>query len=146
MAFKNLTDNLNDLVQRVEDYGSSMAEYSKLRLFKSTTKASVSLVNLLIYGSLSLFVMLFLSIGAALWLATFFDNPYSGFLLIGAFYGILLIFMFIYGRKIIERSILYKFSDLFYDENDPEPRELAHEEVRKHEQLLRENALKKSVK
>lgn len=88
--------------------------------------------------------MLFLSIGAALWLSTFFAHVYVGFLLIGAFYGILFIFMFVYGRKIIERKILHTFSTLFYDEDDPEPRDLAQEEIRKHEQLLREEAIKEA--
>lgn len=146
MAFKSLTDSLHNLTQRIEDYGSSMAEYSKLRLFKSTSKVSISLVNLLIYGSLSLFVMLFLSIGAALWLSTFFESVYTGFLLIGAFYGILFIFMFVYGRKMIERKILHTFSALFYDEDDPKPVDLAEEEIRKHEILLREEAMKEAEK
>ena len=96
MAFKGLTDSLHKVTDRIEDYSLSMAEYYKLRLFKSVMKGSISLVNLLVYGSLFLFVLLFLSLGAAFWLATFFENVYAGFLLIGAFYGIILIFMFIF--------------------------------------------------
>lgn len=90
--------------------------------------------------------MLFLSIGAALWLSTFFESVYTGFLLIGAFYGILFIFMFVYGRKMIERKILHTFSALFYDEDDPKPVDLAEEEIRKHEILLREEAMKEAEK
>ena len=71
--FKNLTDSLNKVVDRFEDYGASTAEYYKLRLFKSAMKGSISLVNLLVFGSLSLFVMLFLSVGAAFWLGTFLN-------------------------------------------------------------------------
>lgn len=146
MAFKGLTDSLHILTQRVEDYGTSMAEYTKLRLLKSTTKASISLVNLLIYGSLSLFVMVFLSIGAALWLSTYFENMFSGFLLVGAFYGIVFIFMFVYGRKILEKKIIYIFSGLFYDEDHPEPKDLVKEQIREHDELLQEEAIKKVEK
>ncbi len=144
MAFKGLTDSLHKVTDRIEDYSLSMAEYYKLRLFKTTMKGAVSLVHLLVYGSLSLFVMLFLSIGAAFWLATFFENVYVGFLLIGALYGIILIFMFVFGRKIIERNILYKFSGLLYDEDDLEPRVLAEREMEEYEQTLQEEAVRKA--
>ncbi len=144
MAFKGLTDSLHKVTDRIEDYSLSMAEYYKLRLFKTTMKGAVSLVHLLVYGSLSLFVMLFLSIGAAFWLATFFENVYVGFLLIGAFYGIILIFMFIFGRKIIERKILYKFSRLLYDEDDLDPRVLAEKELEEYQQTLQDEAIRKA--
>ena len=82
-----------------------------------------------VYGSLSLFVFLFLSIGAALWLGTFFEHMFVGFLLIGAFYAIIFIFMFIYGRKLIERKLLLMFSGLVYDEHDIEPKLRAEMEI-----------------
>ena len=104
-------------------------------------KGAVSLVNLLVYGSLSLFVMLFLSIGAAYWLGTFFEHMYVGFLLIGAFYGIILIFMFIFGRKIIERNLLYKFSGLLYDENDLEPKVATENELNEYQETLSEEKI-----
>ena len=129
MAFSSLKESLHQVTDRIEDYSVSMAEYYKLRLFKSTMKGAVSLVNLLVYGSLFLFVFLFLSIGAAFWLATFFEHVYVGFLLIGAFYGIILIFMFIFGRKIIERNMLHKFSGLLYDEDDLDPKVATENEL-----------------
>lgn len=143
MAFKSLTESLHRVTDRIEDYGLSMAEYYKLRLFKSAMKGAVSLVNLLVYGSLFLFVFLFLSLGAAFWLATFFENVYVGFLLIGAFYGIILIFMFILGRKIIERKMLYKFSGLLYDEDDMDPKKVAEQEIKAFGETLEEEALRK---
>lgn len=127
--FDNLTESFHKVADRIEDYGTSTAEYYKLRLFKSSMKGAISLVNLLVFGSLSLFVMLFLSIGAAFWLGTFFEQTYVGFLLIGAVYGVILIFMFVVGRKIIERNILHKFSGLFYDEDDLDPQEVAEKEL-----------------
>ncbi len=143
MAFKGLTDSLHKVTDRIEDYGLSMAEYYKLRLFKSAMKGSVSLVNLLVYGSLSLFVLLFLSIGAAFWLGTFFEEPYIGFLLIGAFYGVILIFMFIFGRKIIERNMLHKFSGLLYDAEDLEPKVAAEKELDEYQEIKREEEIRK---
>jgi hypothetical protein len=144
MAFKGLTDNLHKVTVRIEDYSLSLAEYYKLRLFKTSMKGAISLVNLLVYGSLSLFVMLFLSFGAAFWLATFFENVYIGFLLIGAFYGIILIFILIFGRKFIERNMINKFSGLFYDEDDQDPRIAAENEMKEYKQTLEEEAIRKA--
>ena len=143
MAFKGLTDSLHKVTDRIEDYSVSMVEYYKLRLFKSVMKGGISLVNLLVYGSLFLFVLLFLSLGAAFWLATFFENVYAGFLLIGGFYGIILLLMFIFGRKLIERKMLHKFSGLLYDEDDLDPKVLAEDEMREYQQTLEEEALRK---
>lgn len=136
MAFSSLKESLYRVTERIEDYSVSTAEYYKLRLFKASMKGAISLVNLLVYGSLSLFVMLFLSVGAAFWLSTFFENVYVGFLLIGVFYGIILIFMFIFGRKIIERGMLYKFSGLLYDENDLDPKVVAEKELNEYQETL----------
>ncbi len=145
MAFKSLTDSLYKVVARLEDYGLSTVEYYKLWLFKSFMKGAISLVNLLVYGSLSLFVMLFISVGAALWLGTFFENAFVGFFLVGGFYGILLIFMFIFGRKLIERRLLYQFSRLVYDEDDLEPKHAAEKEIEEFAARLRKDALNKET-
>tara|TARA_R110002012_G_scaffold42572_6_gene115928 strand:+ start:97260 stop:97706 length:447 start_codon:yes stop_codon:yes gene_type:complete len=141
MAFSSLKESLHQVTDRIEDYSASMAEYYKLRLFKSTMKGAVSLVNLLVYGSLFLFVFLFLSIGAAFWLGTFFEHVYVGFLLIGAFYGIILIFMFIFGRKIIQRNMLHKFSGLLYDEDDLDPKVATENELNEYQQTLSEERI-----
>ncbi len=140
--FKDLTESLHEVVDRIEDYGLSTVEYYKLRLFKSSMKGAISLVNLLVFGSLSLFVMLFFSIGAALWLGTFFEEIYVGFLLIGGLYSVALIFMFVLGRKIIESKMIYKFSELFYDEDDLDPIEVAKREIHEFEEIQNENTLK----
>lgn len=145
MAFKSLTDSLRKVTDRLEDYGLSMAEYYRLRLFKSAMKGAVSLVHLLVYGSLFLFVLLFLSIGGAFWLGTFFEHVYVGFLLIGAFYGIILIFMFVFGRKIIEHKILYKFSGVLYDEDDLSPKKAAENEIIEFGETLEDEAIRNKV-
>ncbi|WP_310994275.1 phage holin family protein [Aequorivita marina] len=135
--FKNLTDSLQQIVDRFEDYGISTAEYYRLRLFKSAMKGSISLVNLLVFGSLSLFVMLFLSVGAAFWLGTYFEHSYVGFFLVGAFYGILLIFMYVFGKKLIERGMLRKFSKFLFDEDDDEPKDVAEKEVEEFRKVIK---------
>ncbi len=76
MAFKGLTDNLERVVERIEDYGTSTAEYYKLRLFKSTMKFSTALVNMLVIGFIAFLFLIFISIGGAVYLSALIGNPF----------------------------------------------------------------------
>ncbi|UAB81945.1 phage holin family protein [Marixanthomonas sp. SCSIO 43207] len=118
MAFDRLTDNIQSVSDKFQEYGTSTAEYYKLRLFKSSMKGAISLVNLLVFGSFFLFVLLFISIGVALWLGIVLESSFAGFLIVGGFYALVTIFLLVFGKKLIERSLLIKFSELLYDDED----------------------------
>jgi|SRR5690554_860152 ABC-type multidrug transport system fused ATPase/permease subunit len=147
MIFRNIRNKLQEVSEGTKDYVESTLEYYKLRLFKVVSKLSISFLNLLIFGSLFLFILLFLSIGAALWLGTFFEEVYVGFLLIGGFYTLILIFGFIFGKRIMERKILGHFSDLFYDEEETKsPRQEVEQELDEFELLIKEEALRRKTR
>lgn len=143
MAFSNLKYRFQEVSERMENYVESTLEYYKLRLLKILSKVTISLLHLIVYGSLFLFVLLFLSFGAAFWLGTYFEEVYAGFLLIGGFYGFILILMFIFGRRIIERMILTNFSDLFYDEDRKNIKKETERDLDELELLIKEEAYKR---
>ncbi|PVW15165.1 phage holin family protein [Marixanthomonas spongiae] len=118
MAFDRLTDSLHTVSDKFKDFGTSTAEYYKLKLFKSSMKGAISLVNLLVFGSFSLFVMLFISIAVALYLGIVMESSYAGFLIVGGFYAVVMVFLVLFGKKMIERTLLTKFSALLYDDDD----------------------------
>lgn len=136
MAFETISENLKGVSNRTQDYITSMAEYYKLRLFKSTMKGAISLVNLLIFGSIFMFVLLFISIAAAFLVGNAIGKVSYGFFLVGAFYGVVLLFLFIFGRPIIERNLLIKFSKLIYDENDLAPKKVAEKELNSYAETI----------
>lgn len=140
MVFNNIKYRFQEVSERMENYVESTLEYYKLRSFKVLAKVTISLLNFIIYGSLFLFVFLFFSIGAAFWLSTFFESTYVGFLLIGGFYSLILIFMFIFGRKMIQQKILNVFSEIFYDEDDEKYRKPTSEELDELDFFVREEA------
>lgn len=117
MIFENVIENLHDVLRRIENYVLSKAEYYKLRLFKSVMKTIIPMVNLLIFGSLFLFVLLFLSIGAAFWIGSLLDQVFIGFIIVGVFYALIFLLMLLVGRRIIRRKLLRAFSSLLFDEN-----------------------------
>ncbi|MAP55675.1 phage holin family protein [Altibacter sp.] len=129
MAFERLTNSLDRISDKFQEYGISTAEYYKLRLFKSSMKGAISLVNLLVFGSIFLFVLLFLSVGVAFLIGNSIGTVSVGFFIVGAFYGVILMLMYAFGRKTIERKMLYKFSVLLYDEDDIPPKQMAEAEL-----------------
>ncbi|OAB80246.1 hypothetical protein [Cochleicola gelatinilyticus] len=136
MAFETISENIKGVSTKTQDYIESMAEYYKLLLFKSTMKGAISLVNLLIFGSIFLFVLLFISIAAAFLIGNELGKVSYGFFIVGAFYGIILLLLFIFGRPLIEKNLLIKFSKLLYDENDLTPKEAAEEELNSYSETL----------
>ncbi len=122
MSFKTLSENLEDSGDKAQEYVKNTVEYYKLRTFKTVTKGAISLVNFLILGIILLLVLLFVSIGVALLLNNALDTSYAGYFIVAGFYIILMVLLVVFGKKPLERSLLIKFSDIFFDnDDDPEP-------------------------
>jgi hypothetical protein len=125
MAFGGITENIQNATDKTQEYINNTAEYYKLRLFKSSMKGAISLVNLLTIGSILLLILTFLSVGVAIWIGTALDSRSAGYFIVGGFYIVILILMVVFGRKSVEKYMLIKFSKLVFDDDDPEPREQA---------------------
>ncbi|HZW77811.1 MAG TPA: phage holin family protein [Flavobacteriaceae bacterium] len=144
MFFKNLSGNLQDVVLRLEDFIETNLEYYKLRLFKVSMKTAVSLINLIIFGSLFLFVLIFLSIGFALWLGYILGHSFFGFLLIGGVFLLLFILMIAFGRKIIERKVIHFFSGIVQDEEGLTPQEATGQDLNRLEMSIEEEKIRRA--
>ena len=129
MAFERLTGSLQTVIERIEDYGSSTAEYFKLRLFKSAMKFSTALVNMLVLGFISFLFLIFISIGGALYLSSLIGNTFSGFLIVGVLYLLILLLVLFFGKGFIEQKMLLKFSDLLIEEDEYDPKKIAEEDL-----------------
>tara|TARA_R110002072_G_scaffold22615_1_gene79383 strand:+ start:215204 stop:215620 length:417 start_codon:yes stop_codon:yes gene_type:complete len=122
MAFKTLSENLEESGAKAQEYIKNTSEYYKLRTFKTVTKGAISLVNFLVLGIFLLLVLLFVSIGVALWLNNVLENSYAGYFIVAGFYIVIMLLLVIFGKKPIEKILLIKFSDMFFDnDDDPEP-------------------------
>lgn len=141
MAFSNLSHNFHEIGDKFKDFTESSVEYYKLRLFKSAMKGATSLVNLMVFGGIFLFVLFFISAGIALWLGVVYNSPYLGFLIVGGFYAVLFFFIVFFGKGLIEKAILNKFSKLVFDDDDVSPKKVAEKEVSMFkEQVVEEEA------
>jgi len=116
MAFEKLTNSIHDLNENVRDLAKSSADYYKLDLYKKIIKGVISLVNMMLLGFISLIVLLFVSIGIALGIGVALGIPSAGFYIVGAFYLVVLIILWFFGKKPIEKIILIKSSRTFFND------------------------------
>ena len=119
MAFERISANLERLNRNIKSFSRSSAEYYKLDLFDKVMKGTTSLASILVIGFLSLFFLLFLSIAASVWISEAIGESSSGFFIVAGFYLLLILFMILFGSKMIQKTMLIKASrKVFSDGKD----------------------------
>lgn len=92
---QNTANSIESLFERVEAYGKTTIELSKLKALEATTRVVAALtarLTVVLFISLFLLVM---NLGIALWLGDILGKIYYGFFIVGGFYlvtGIILHF------------------------------------------------------
>lgn len=115
--FGKIKENLQDIREETKDLIESNIAYYKLWSFKLITKSASMLLKLLLIGVTFVMVLVFFSIAGALAIGYTLDNFVYGFLIIGGVYLVLGIIIFNLKDK-IEKPILKRFSEIFFNEDD----------------------------
>ncbi|WP_300433682.1 phage holin family protein [Christiangramia sp.] len=118
MAFEKLSDSVDDLNNNIQSYLKSNSEYYKLRAFKQGMKGATALVRFLIMGFLLSVAGIMLSFAIAIVISQAIGIPSSGYFIVGGFYIIILVLIYIFGKEPIEKLILRKFSKSVFNHND----------------------------
>ncbi|MFO8146766.1 MAG: phage holin family protein [Bacteroidota bacterium] len=123
MAFEKLTNSIQELKDSVRSFAESNVEYYKLSLYKKVVKTATSLVTAVLIGFFGIFFLLFLSIAVAVHISAVLDQPSVGFYIVAGFYLLIIIFILVIGRKLIEKKFLLKSSrKIFKDKTPPDER------------------------
>jgi hypothetical protein len=104
---------IETLYHRTEEYTKTSIELLKLTTIDKVTAIVSSVVTRLIVIGVIFLFLLILSVGVSLWLGQMFENKYTGFFIISAFYaitGIVLYFLFF-------KQIKKRISDAIIKEN-----------------------------
>lgn len=120
MAFNKITDNFHELTENIHTYLESSREYYKLDLFKKMMKGAVSLVKLLVIGSIFLVFLLFISVAVAISIGESMGQISAGYYIVSGFYFVVFILFLIFGGPIIQTYILKKYSKIFFNESTQE--------------------------
>jgi Zn-dependent protease with chaperone function len=112
---------MTGIFQPIKEYIQIKLEQIKLKVIAQVSKLMSHVIVALLFAFLGLFILLFLSFALAAFLNTLFASPYLGFLLVGAFYFLLLLVVLVLAKngKIriwIENSIYESSQNLEEDE------------------------------
>jgi len=117
MALSDISKHINELQNNIQSYSSSMLEYYKLQYFKSLAKGSSKFTKLLIFGSIFLFALGFISIGFSILIGEALESLAFGFFIVGGIYFVMLLVFFIFGQKYIDKIMLKEYSKMFFNQN-----------------------------
>ncbi|MCB7481902.1 phage holin family protein [Christiangramia sediminis] len=120
MAFEKLSNSVHDLNNNIQSYMQSNSEYYKLRAFRQGMKGATSLVRFLVMGFLLSTAGIMLSFAVAIVISEAIGVPSSGYFIVGGFYMIVFVLIFIFGKEPIEKLILRKFSKSVFNDTDDE--------------------------
>lgn len=118
MAFEKLSNSVDDLNTNVQSFLHSNSEYYKLKAFKQGMKGATSLVRFLVMGFLLSTAGIMLSFAIAIVISQAIGVPSSGYFIVGGFYLIVCILIYIFGKEPIEKLVLRKFSKLVFNDKE----------------------------
>lgn len=115
--FGKIKESIQDVQEQTKELIDSNLAYYKLWVFKVIVKSSSSLFKILLAGVLLVMVFVFFSIAAAIAIGYALDNLALGFLIMGGFYLLLSLLIYVFRDK-IEKPIIAKMSEIFYNDED----------------------------
>lgn len=118
MAFEKLSDSVHDLNHNVQSFLHSNSEYYKLKAFKQGMKGATSLVRFLILGFLLSTAGIMISFALAIVISEAIGSDSGGYWIIGGFYLLIFVLIFIFGKKPIQKLLLRKFSKAVFNDKD----------------------------
>ena len=116
MDLDELKEDTGELQDQAQKYIESAVAYYKLWGFKVAMRSTTMLLKfILILLCFSMFLM-FCSVAAAFAIGKALDSYALGFLIIGGIYLFFTALLFLIKDKIVEGSIMEKFSEIFFND------------------------------
>lgn len=115
---KSITDNIQEFTTATQNYIESSISYHKLDIYKKLMRVAVSSTHKILIGFVLLIAVLFLSIALSIYLGEVLDSTALGYLIVGLFYMIIVLCITLFMKPVIERKLLRKTSEQFFNSNE----------------------------
>ncbi|EAS20663.1 phage holin family protein [Nonlabens mediterrranea] len=115
---KGISENIQEFTTATQSFIESSINYHKLDLYKKVMSGVISSSHKLLLGFFLLISILFLSLAASVYIGDLLDNDALGYLIVGLFYFLLVILVAIFMKPVIEKSLLRKTSQQFFNSNE----------------------------
>ena|ERR1017187_2375414 len=96
---------ISTLLEKAEDYSKTTLELVKLKVLDTSADVVSSLASRLIIYSVFMMFILTLSIGVAMWIGELVGKMYMGFLILGGFDVVIVLFLYAFRRQWITNPI-----------------------------------------
>ncbi|MDO6516150.1 hypothetical protein [Zobellia uliginosa] len=115
MAFEELKESISEAEASAKSYLDSSREFYKLKAFKLLMKGITGFAQAAFLSVALILALLFLSLGAAFWMGNQLEDTALGFLIVGGFYILLGILVFVFRRTLV-KPLMARFSELYFEE------------------------------
>ncbi|GAK98634.1 MULTISPECIES: phage holin family protein [Nonlabens] len=115
---KGISENIQEFTTATQSFIESSINYHKLDLYKKVMSGVISSSHKLLLGFFLLISILFLSLAASIYIGDLLDNDALGYLIVGLFYFLLVILVALFMKPVIEKSLLRKTSQQFFNSNE----------------------------
>lgn len=117
MAFEELKENTENIQDQAKAYIENNIAYYKLKTFKLAMKSTSMIIKFILILLFTCLTLIFFSFALAFALSKYFESYTYGFLSVGGIYVIITgVIFFVNDKKLIEGTVLEKFSDIFFND------------------------------
>jgi len=115
MALENTKKDLIEAEVAIRSYLEHSEEYIKLRVFKILTRFFTESLQSILVGLALIISLLLLSFGVSLALCEALDSYYQGFIIVGGFYVLVGLLLYVFKNQ-INKPIIKKLATIYFDE------------------------------
>jgi uncharacterized membrane protein YqjE len=112
----NLTEDAEKLSQNLKEYVSARIELQKLTLVEESTRVFSRFFSTTIIWLLAVLVLFFASIGLAILIGQWLENPALGFFILAAGLVVFGLIFYLLSRRWIERSVLSNIYNMVFSQ------------------------------
>lgn len=112
----NLTEDAEKLSQNLKEYVAARIELQKLTFVEESTRVFSRFFSTTIIWLLAVLVLFFASIGLAILIGQWLENPALGFFILAAGLLVLGLIFYLLSRKWIERSVLSNVYNMVFSQ------------------------------
>ena len=114
MAIYSIKETFVEVPTKANTAFNSQFAYYKMILFRFIAKSSYGLITFFVYAFACLLILFFLSLAAAYAIGEALGSNGLGFTIVGAFYILIAIIVLAFRKKLIERPLLEKLSEIYF--------------------------------
>ncbi len=100
------SNTVDELVSSIIKHLETRVEIVKLKTIDRVSNTTTFIISKIIFGIVAATALLFLNIGLAIWISSFFTTLYIGFFVVAVFYLVVLLILFLGKDVLIKMPIL----------------------------------------